>query len=221
MSQLVIESFIERGSQMERTKNVQQFKARNAETVRSETLTFRLDARLKFLADLAARSQGRKLSNYVEQSLEQSLANVLIEDEREPSPRTLEKPYGRSLADMADQLWDVNESKRFLNVIRTAPWLIRDGESNLLRFLQHSDYYAPRGLLNGARIADDWEMLRTIADGNAEIDILPPDRWPSKTLLFGLLGDRERISLYKKDKEEFQKQNSAYAKAMKARMRKQ
>ena len=65
---------------MEKIRNVQQFKARNGEMVRSETLTFRLDARLKFLADLAARSQGRKLSNYVEQTLEQSFANVLIQD---------------------------------------------------------------------------------------------------------------------------------------------
>ncbi len=203
---------------MERTKNVQQFKARNAEMVRSETLTFRLDARLKFLADLAARSQHRKLSNYVEQTLEQSFANVLIEDEREPNTGTGERPYGKSLADMADQLWDVNESTRFLNVVHTAPWLVTDGESKLLRVVQHSDYYAPKGLLDGGRIADDWEMLRAIADGMAEIDLLPADRWPSKALLFGLLGDKERIALYKKDKDEFQKQSNAYAKAMKARM---
>jgi hypothetical protein len=203
---------------MERIKNVQQFKARNAEMVRSETLTFRLDARLKFLTGLAARSQGRKLSNYVEQSLEQSFANVLIEDEREPNTETNAKPYGKSLADMADQLWDVNESTRFLNVVHTAPWLITDGESKLLSVVRHSDYYAPKGRLDSGRIADDWEMLRAIADGTAEFDLLPPDRRPSKALLFGLLGDKERVTLYRKDKDEFQKQSNAYTKGMKARM---
>jgi hypothetical protein len=202
---------------MEKNRGVQQFKARNAEMVRSETLTFRLDARLKFLADLAARSQGRKLSNYVEQTLEQSFANVLIQDEREPS-ETYERPHGKSLADMADQLWDANESIRFLNLVRIAPWLVTDGELKLRRIIQHSDYYAPKGLLDDARIADDWEMLRAIADGTAEIDLLSVDRRPSKALLFGLLGDKERIELYKKDKDEFQRQSNAYAKAMKARM---
>jgi hypothetical protein len=205
---------------MERSKNVPQFKARNAEMIRSETLSFRVDARLRFLSDLAARSQGRKLSNYVEQSLEQSLSNVLIEDEREPNTEIHERRYGRSLADLADQLWDANESTRFLNVVRIAPWLVSDGESNLLHFLRHSDYYAPGGLLSSLRIANDWEMLRPIADGTAGIDILPPDRWPSKALLFGLLGDKERIALYRKGKDEFQKQSNAYTKAMKARMQK-
>jgi hypothetical protein len=203
---------------MEKIRNVQQFKARNGEMVRSETLTFRLDARLKFLADLAARSQGRKLSNYVEQTLEQSFANVLIQDEREPNSGTYEKPYGKSLADMADQLWDVNESTRFLNVVHIAPWLVTDGELKLLGVVRHSDFYAPKGILNSARIADDWEMLRAIGDGTADIDLLPVDRRPSKALLFGLLGDKERIELYKKDKDEFQRQSNAYTKAMKARM---
>jgi hypothetical protein len=203
---------------MERIKNVQQFKARNAEMARSETLTFRLDARLKFLADLAARSQGRKLSNYVEQALEQSFENVLIEDEREPNTETGKKPYGKSLAEVADQLWDANESTRFLNVVRTAPWLLTDGELKLLSILRHSNYYAPKGRLVGGRIADDWEMLRAIGDGTAELDLLPPDRRPSKALLFGLLGDQERIALYRKDKDEFQKQSSAYTKGMKARL---
>src|SRR4051794_22566924 len=87
-----------------------------------------LDARLQFLADLAALSQGGKVSHHDEQTL----ANVLIEDDREPNTRTGEKPYGKSLADMAAQLWDVNEPTRFLNIVRTAPWLVTDGESKLL-----------------------------------------------------------------------------------------
>src|SRR5260221_13630530 len=91
-----------------------------------------LDGRLEFLADLAARSQGGKLSDHDEQTLEQSFANVLIEDDREPNTGTGEKPYGKSPAHMAAQLWDVNEPTRFLNVVHTAPWLVTDGESNLL-----------------------------------------------------------------------------------------
>jgi hypothetical protein len=200
---------------------ITQSKARNAEMVRSETLTFRLDARLKFLADLAARSQGRKLSNYVEQALEQSFASVLIVDEREATPGdspNYQQPHGKSLADVADELWDNDEATRFLNVVGLAPFLVTDGESKLLQIIQHSDYYSPRGLRNGQRVAEDWEMLKAIVTGEAEVDILPPDRRPSKALSFGLLGDQERIALYKSDNAAFQKRSTAYLKAMKVRM---
>ena len=50
-----------------------QSKARNAKIPRTETLTFRLNKRLRSLADVAARKKGVTLANYVESALETSL----------------------------------------------------------------------------------------------------------------------------------------------------
>jgi hypothetical protein len=54
-----------------------QTKAKNAEMVRTETLTFRLDKRLRSLAEIAARSKGIKLANCVEGALEASLTEPM------------------------------------------------------------------------------------------------------------------------------------------------
>jgi hypothetical protein len=202
--------------------HVQQFKARNAATVRSETVTFRLDARLKFLADLAARSQGRKLGNFVETAVEEALKTVVIVDEREPNTGVngAHQPmHGKTLADVADVLWSPDEATRFLNVVHTAPWLVTDGESRLLRILQHSDYFAPvsKGarILHHGRIQEQWTVLAAIRDGAANIDILPVNQRPIAALAFGLMGDAERIALYKSDAAKFKRDSTAYAKAMK------
>lgn len=200
----------------------QQFKARNAAVVRSETVTFRLDARLKFLADLAARSQGRKLGNFVEMAVEEALKTVVIIDEREPNAgidEAYQPMHGKTLAEVADSLWSPNEAIRFLNVVHTAPWLLTNGESKLLRILQHSDYFAPlvKGarILHPGRIQEHWTVLAAIRDGEAVIDILPATQRPSAALAFGLMGDAERVALYKSDPTKFKRDSTAYAKAMK------
>lgn len=44
---------------------IPQKKAKKAAALRTETLTFRLSKRLRSLADVAARSKGVKLANFV------------------------------------------------------------------------------------------------------------------------------------------------------------
>jgi hypothetical protein len=204
---------------MDRT---QQFKARNAVVVRSETVTFRLDARLKFLADLAARSQGRKLGNFVEMAVENALQTVVIVDERELNAGTegvYSPMHGKTLADVADSLWSRNEAIRFLNVFHTVPWLLTDGESKLLRILQHSDYFAPlvKGarILHSGRIQEHWTVLAAIRDGEANVYILPVDQRPSGALAFGLMSEAERVALYKSDPAKYKRESAVYTKAMK------
>jgi predicted transcriptional regulator len=68
---------------------------------RSETVTVRLDPKLRYLAEIAARKHRRTLSSYIEWAIEDSLRNVQLDN------RSL------SMADEAENLWDVDDADRF------------------------------------------------------------------------------------------------------------
>jgi hypothetical protein len=95
-----------------------QAKARNGEMVRSETLTFRLNKRLRSLAEVAARHKGVKLANYVEGALEASL--------NEP----IEFLEGQSFAAKAEELYDDDDATCFLRRIRF-PWAMDPAQKRL------------------------------------------------------------------------------------------
>src|SRR2546429_9201408 len=70
---------------------------------RSETVTVRLDPKLRYLADLAARKQRRTLSSFIEGAIERALAEV--------------KLSGTStVVEEAPGLWDVDEADRFVKL---------------------------------------------------------------------------------------------------------
>src|SRR5438874_590017 len=77
--------------------------------LRSETTSIRLDPKLKYLAELAARRQRRSLSSFIEFAIESTLYNVNIS----------EGGFGEapiSVANAADLLWDVDEPERFVKL---------------------------------------------------------------------------------------------------------
>src|SRR3954469_5246025 len=78
-------------------------KGRGGKISRSETVTVRLDPKLRYLAELAARKQRRTLSSYIEGAIEESLANF--------------KLNGSSTATECERaLWDVDASDRFVKL---------------------------------------------------------------------------------------------------------
>jgi hypothetical protein len=179
--------------------------------------SMKISPRLKYLAGLAARAQGKTLSGYVEATLEKSFEGIKITDDQE-GYNSEPKP-GKTLAELAEALYPGTEAGRFIALVHTAPWLFDDGESRLLRILQHSDYFAPLSkgarILNSNRIQEHWTILAAIRDGEADIDILPEHQRPSTALAFGLMGDKERIALYKSDPAKFKRESEAYKRAMK------
>src|SRR5450631_1826768 len=75
---------------------------------RSETVTVRLDPKLRYLAELAALKHRRTLSSYIEWAIEDSLSRVQI---REGSGYN--NDMGSTVAGDAEYLWDVDDSDRF------------------------------------------------------------------------------------------------------------
>lgn len=92
-------------------------KASGGKLNRSETVTVRLDPKLRYLADLAARKQRRTLSSYIEWAIEDSLGRT-----------NLYSNSDISLADESANLWDVDEADRFAKLALRHPDLLTHEE---------------------------------------------------------------------------------------------
>ena len=77
---------------------------------RTATVTIRLDPKVRYLAELAARTQRRTVSSFIEWVIEQSLERVIIKD----AAGTLS-----TLSEASETLWDVEESDRFVKLAQT------------------------------------------------------------------------------------------------------
>jgi hypothetical protein len=84
---------------------------------RTEVFAMRLDPKLKYLAEIAARKQRRSLANFIEWSLEKALDSVkLVESE--------EGAFGLSVLDQANKLWDLEPSDRLIKLAENYPDLL-------------------------------------------------------------------------------------------------
>lgn len=139
---------------------------------RSETVTVRLDPKLRYLAELAARKQRRTLSSYVEWAIEDSLSRT-----------NLYAIGDTSLADEASMLWDVDEADRFAKLALRHPDLLTHEEQVRWKLIRENGYvwrgqYAGRdrrwtwsvdeNSLIFERLREYWTAFCTVADGGAE-----------------------------------------------------
>lgn len=86
---------------------------------RTEVFAMRLDPKLKYLAEIAARKQRRSLANFVEWALDEALGNVKL---AEGLAGNLQ--YDRSVRDDANKLWDLEPSDRLIKLAESYPDLL-------------------------------------------------------------------------------------------------
>lgn len=152
---------------------------------RSETVTVRLDPRLRYLAELAARKQRRTLSSFIEWSVEESLRHVYLEAAWNPRTRTA---AGTTIADKAAELWDVREMERFFRLALCCSELLNHQEQVLWQLLRQYAllWIKPERVLEeleagtdrlvarmAVRIGPYWEAFKQVAAGEADTSILP------------------------------------------------
>jgi hypothetical protein len=165
-----------------------QLKARNAETPRTETLTFRLSKRLRSLAEVAARKKGVTLANHVEGALEASL------------DQPVDFLRGASIASVADELYDENEALCFLKRLKKYLWALSPEQKRLLDLIHTSLLFYPSfRVYNDALILQHWPELSAVASGSADPSLLPPELFDGIDVEFALMSEAERIALYQKD----------------------
>lgn len=130
---------------------------------RSETVTVRLDPKLRYLAELAARLHRRTLSSYVEWSIEASLSNNVLTTD----------PHGPSIKDEAENLWDVDEADRFAKLALRYPHLLTHEEQVLWKFIREayplwgdgSPFNLPgEAELSLGRLRRNWDFIKQSID---------------------------------------------------------
>jgi len=87
---------------------------------RTEVVTLRLDPKLRYITDLAARSQRRTTSGFIEWAIEIALKEVGVFSKSSTDTA--------SMADIKDDLWDVDKADRFLKLATGFPNLLNHYE---------------------------------------------------------------------------------------------
>jgi len=130
---------------------------------RTQTVTIRLDPKLRYLTDLAARSQRRTTSGFIEWAIETALKEVGVYSEITRD--------SVSLSDIKDSLWDVDEPHRFLKLAIEFPNLLNHHEQVLWQCLakviiedvNHFDEIEASDLYT---FRTYWDELNVAADGD-------------------------------------------------------
>lgn len=156
-----------------------------AKTSRTETVTVRLDPKLRYLAEIASRTQRRTLSSYIEWAIEKSLGQV-----------TLSSDFNDTIESNGNDLWDIDEADRFVKLAFKAPTLLTYEEQILWKLIQENGYFwrgewikeqwawrceeyfqtDEKNIFSNIiweRVREHWQLLNDVALGNADKSELP------------------------------------------------
>ncbi len=153
---------------------------------RTETVSIRLDPRLNYLCELAARSQRRTKSSFIEATLAEHIQTQVINKWRDTG-----QDQPDTFGDQADVLWHVRESQRLVSLGIIAPELMTFEEQHIWALIEENGYFW-RGRWKGNvwdyqvslddiirdRIDEHWEGLLAVAAGEKDGDTLPRLRPP-------------------------------------------
>lgn len=138
---------------------------------RSETVTVRLDPKLRYLAELAARKQRRTLSSYVEWAIEDSLYRTVLREDHNGRSTTL--------ADEVPNLWDVDDADRFAKLALHYPELLTHEEQVRWKLIRETVLLwsgfpgQPERELDFEKLRRNWGLVtRALAEGKtgSELD---------------------------------------------------
>jgi len=147
--------------------------------MRSETVTVRLDPKLRYLAELAALKHRRTLSSFIEWAIEHTLRDVRLRENSHDNATTV--------ADDAEWLWDVDEQDRFAKLALRYPELLTHEEQKRWKVIRECSYlwrghYGPNGRwrwsieeekLNFGRLRENWQQICAVARGELPASELP------------------------------------------------
>jgi len=118
---------------------------------RSETVTVRLDPKLRYLAELAARKQRRTVSSFIEWAVEHSFGNVdLYQGTGYNGDNSV------TVEDASASLWDIDESERFVKLAISYPDLLNHDEQVRWKVLTDSGILTPARQRNSINYLVKW-----------------------------------------------------------------
>ncbi|MBN8450440.1 MAG: hypothetical protein J0M13_15830 [Candidatus Accumulibacter sp.] len=149
---------------------------------RTETVTVRLDPKLRYLAELAALKQRRTVSSFIEWAIEDSLGRVYLQE------GGYGNDPGTSVADVAAKLWDVDDADRFAKLALSYPDLLSHEEQKRWKLIRENGYLwkgnsnknsgkwtwrLEEDSLCFDRLRERWDDFCAVARGEASRDTLP------------------------------------------------
>jgi hypothetical protein len=136
---------------------------------RTEVFAMRLDPKLKYLAEIAARKQRRSLANFVEWAIEQALGDVPLNALGDTNGPTI------TVSDKASQLWSVDEATRLVTLATLYPDLLNYEEQLIWDVIcQHSTriqnttkrlHFMENGSVDLAAVRGCWDGIKSYAIG--------------------------------------------------------
>ena len=114
---------------------------------RSEITTVRLDPKLRYLAELAARKQRRTLSSFIEWAIEDTLGRFLLKDGVD---------WVESVGAQAEYLWDVDPADRFAKLALRYPELLTHDEQVLWKLIRENGALWKGRFAKGSK---EWEWM--------------------------------------------------------------
>lgn len=151
---------------------------------RSETVTVRLDPKLRYLAELAARLHRRTLSSYIEWAIKASLDTETVRPTNLSSLHASDHTIGNE----AEYLWDVDDADRFAKLALRYPHLLTHEEQVRWKLIRENGYlwkgsYAGRrkewtwtvdeDSFIYPRLREHWATFCAVADGKSGQECLP------------------------------------------------
>jgi hypothetical protein len=150
---------------------------RSNKAARTEIVGVRLDPRLRYLSEIAARAQHRTLSSFIEFALDRALEEVTLQDWRG-------NPL--SISDEAGNLWDVDEVDRWAYLAIHYPYLLTIEEQAVWRLVKRNGFLWRGNYRSGdfswsvewknlilTRLRDTWDKFCAVARGEADESTLP------------------------------------------------
>ncbi len=160
----------------------EQSKGRGGKLSRSETVTVRLDPKLRYLAELAALKHRRTLSSFIEWAIEDTLSRVKLKE-----GTGYNNDDGVTVADEAPTLWDVDDADRFAKLALHYPDLLTHEEQKRWKLIRENgfvwrgrydsggewEWRIDEGKLNFERLREQWENFCAVARGERDVSALP------------------------------------------------
>ena len=160
-------------------------KGGGAKLSRSETVTVRLDQKLRYLAELAARKHRRTLSSYIEWAIKTSLDSEDVRPINAPDHVTTMETIGNE----AEYLWDVDEADRFAKLALRYPHLLTHEEQVRWKLIRENgalwkgsyrggprsewSWIVEENSFNFPRLREHWDAFCRVAAAGEGAESLP------------------------------------------------
>lgn len=142
---------------------------------RTEVFAMRLDPKLKYLAEIAARKQRRSLANFIEWTIEQTLEKVYLKEPGVDDP-------GETVISSSAKLWALDESDRLIHIAENYPELLTYDEQLIWRVInEHSVFnksikdiskFKEGNAIEHRLVRECWAEIKAYALGTGTVDEL-------------------------------------------------